>query len=168
MSNSIIAILRAIHIAFGAFWVGGVVITGFFLLPTVKATGQIGGQFAGQLMARTRLTTVLTATGGITVLAGIILYGGIWAGTGMSGPALWYAIGGAIAIVVIILGAAIGRPAGDKLGALGRTMASQGKPPTAEQNAEREMLMNRLTSIAQINAVLLIVVVVLMAIGRYV
>jgi hypothetical protein len=86
----------------------------------------------------------------------------------MSGPALWYAIGGAIAIVVIILGAAIGRPAGDKLGALGRTIASQGSPPTAAQNAERETLLNRLTSVAQLNAVLLIVVVVLMAIGRYV
>src|SRR5579862_5238797 len=129
MSNSIIAILRAIHIAFGAFWVGGLIITGFFLLPTVKATGQIGGQFAGQLMQRTRLTTVLTATGGITVLAGIILYGGIWSGTGFSGPAVWYAIGGAVAIVVIILGAAIARPTADKLGALGRTMAGQGTAP---------------------------------------
>src|SRR5579859_5352546 len=168
MSNSIIAILRAIHIAFGSFWVGGVIITGFFLLPTVKATGQIGGQFAGQLMARTRLTTVLTATGGISVLAGIILYVGIWAGTGFSGPAMWYAIGGAIAILAIVLGAAIARPTADKLGALGRTLGSQGSPPTAEQNAEREALMNRLTSIVQINAVLLIVVVVLMAIGRYV
>jgi len=168
LSNSIIAILRVIHIAFGAFWVGGVIVTGFFLLPTVKATGQIGGQFAGQLMARTRLLTMLTAAGGISVLAGIILYGGLWAGTGMSGPALWYAIGGAIAIVVIILGAAIAKPTADKLGALGRALAGQGTPPTAEQNAEREALMNRLTSVVQLNAVLLVVTVIFMAIARYV
>ncbi len=167
MSNSVIAILRAIHIAFGSFWVGGLIITGFFLLPTVKATGQIGGQFAGQLMQRTRLTTVLTAAGGISVLAGIILYGGIWARTGSSGPALWFGIGGAVAIVAIILGAAIARPTADKLGALGRLMGAQGSPPTIEQNAERAALLNRLTSIVQINAVLLVLAVIFMAVARY-
>jgi len=167
MSNSVIAILRIIHIVFGAFWVGGVITTAFFLLPTVKATGPIGGQFAGQLMARTRLPTVLTAAGGVSVLAGLILYGGIWAGTGFSGPPLYYAIGGVIAIIVLVIGAMIARPAADKLAALGRTIAGQGTPPTADQSAERERLLNRLTSSAQINAVLLVVTVAFMAVGRY-
>jgi len=167
MSNSVIAILRIIHIVVGAFWVGGVITTAFFLLPTVKATGPIGGQFAGQLMARTRLPTVLTAAGGVTVLAGLILYGGIWAGTGFSGPPLYYAIGGVIAIIVLVIGATIARPAADKLAALGRTIAGQGTPPTADQSAERERLLNRLTSSAQINAVLLVVTVAFMAVGRY-
>jgi hypothetical protein len=167
MSNSVIAILRLIHIVVGAFWVGGVITTAFFLLPTVKATGPIGGQFAGQLMARTRLPTVLTAAGGLTVLAGLILYGGVWAGTGFSGPAAYYAIGGVFAIIAIILGAAIARPAADKLVALGRTLAGQGTPPTAEQSAERERLMNRLTSTSQINAVLVVIAVAFMAVARY-
>jgi hypothetical protein len=167
MSNSVIAILRIIHIVFGTFWVGGAITTAFFLLPTVKATGPIGGQFAGQLMARTRLPTVLTAAGGITVLAGLILYGGIWAGTGFSGPPAYYAIGGVFAIIAIILGGAIARPAADKLAALGRTLTGQGTPPTADQNAEREHLMNRLTSTVQINAVLLIIAVAFMAVARY-
>ena len=168
MSNTVIAILRVIHIVFGAFWLGGAITVGFFLLPTVKATGAIGGQFAGQLMARTRLPTVITASGGIAILAGIILYGGIWAGTGFSGPAMWYAIGGLIAIVVAILAGAIVRPAADKLGALGRTRASQSSPPTAEQNAEREQLMSRMTTFTQLNAVLLVITIALMAIARYV
>lgn len=167
MSNTVIAILRIIHIVFGTFWVGGAITTAFFLLPTVKATGPIGGQFAGQLMARTRLPTVLTASGGIAVLAGLILYGGVWAGTGFTGPAAIFAIGGAIAIIAMILAGAIVRPAADKLAALGRAMAGQGSPPTAGQTAEREQLMNRLTSMTQINAVLLIITVVFMAIGRY-
>ncbi len=168
MSNTVIAILRVIHIAFGAFWLGGAITVAFFLLPTVKATGMIGGQFAGQLMARTRLPTIITAAGGIAILAGIILYGGIWAGTGFSGPAMWYAIGGLIAIVVAILAGAVVRPAADKLGTLGRTLASQGSPPTAEQNAEREQLLNRMTSFTQLNAVLLVITIALMAIARYV
>ena len=46
-SPSVIIVLRIIHIVAGAFWVGGAVTTAFFLLPTVKATGPVGGQFAG-------------------------------------------------------------------------------------------------------------------------
>src|SRR4051812_12987931 len=117
MDDALIGTLRIIHIVFGTFWVGGAITTGFFILPTVKATGPIGGQFAGQLMARTRLPTVLTAAGGITVLAGLILYWMKWAGTGFVGPAAYYAIGGAIAIIVMILGAAVARPAADRLAA---------------------------------------------------
>jgi hypothetical protein len=166
MDDALIGILRIIHIVFGAFWVGGVVTTGFFLLPTVKATGPIGGQFVGQLMARTHLPTVLTAAGGITVLAGLILYWMKWAGGGFVGPAVYYAIGGAIAIVVMVLGAAVAKPTATRLAALGQKIAGQGSPPTAEQNAERGQLMNRLTSFAQINAVLLVIAIALMAIGN--
>ena len=166
MSNTVIAILRFIHIVVGTFWVGGAVTTAFFLLPTVKATGPIGGQFAGQLMARTHLATVLTAAGGITVLAGLILYGGLWVGAGFTGPAAAYAIGGAIAIIALILGFAIARPAADKLAALGSAIAGQGSPPTADQNAERGRLMDRLTSTVQINAVLLLITVAFMAVGE--
>jgi hypothetical protein len=167
MSNSVIAILRVIHLVFGAFWVGGAITTAFFLLPTVKATGMIGGQFAGQLVARTRLPTVLSASGGLSILAGLILYGGLWAGTGFSGPAAYYAIGGLLAIIAIILGGVIVRPAAEQLAALGRTLMSQGKPPTAEQNAERERLLSRMSSFSQITAVLLVITVALMAVGRY-
>src|SRR5262245_39826986 len=167
MFDAIVWILRLIHIVFGTFWVGGAIVTAFFLLPTVKATGPIGGQFAGQLMARTRLPTVLLAAGGINVLAGLILYGGIWAGGGFAGPAMFFAIGGLIAIIVMVIGAAVARPASVKLAALGQKIAGQGSPPTAEQGAEREQLMNRLTASAQLNAVLLIVAVGFMAVARY-
>ena len=72
----------------------------------------------------------------------------------------------AIAIVVMILGGAVARPTADKLAGLGQKIAGQGSPPTAEQNAERARLMNRLTSLAQINAVLLVITVGFMAIGN--
>jgi hypothetical protein len=167
MNILIVEILRLIHIGVGVFWVGGVIITGFFLLPTIKATGAVGGQFGGQLIARTRLPTVLTAAGGITVLAGLVLYGMQWAGGGFSGPAAIFAIGGLFALVALGLGSAIAKPAGDKLGALGRAIAAQGSPPTAEQNAERGRLLDRLTSVGKLNAVLLLIAVACMAVARY-
>src|SRR5262249_25430916 len=137
MFDAIVWILRLIHIVVGAFWVGGAITTAFFILPTVQATGPIGGQFAGQVMARTRLPTVLVAAGGIAVLAGIILYVMKWAPGGFAGPAVYYAIGGVIAIIVLIIGGTVSRPAADMLSTLGQKIASQGSPPTAEQTAER-------------------------------
>jgi len=89
MSDLIIAILRVIHIGFGAFWVGGTITLGFFIFPMMKASSPGGGQFATQLMARTRLLTVLTVAGLIAIAAGIFLYRGIWAGAGFSGPPRW-------------------------------------------------------------------------------
>ena len=71
--DTLIIILRLLHLTSGAFWVGGAIVTAFFLLPTVKATGPVGGQFAGALIQRTRLPDWLTAAGIISVLSGIWL-----------------------------------------------------------------------------------------------
>ena len=108
------------------------------------------------------LTAVATAAGVIAVLSGAILYGGIWAGAGFFGPARWYAIGGHIAVVA----GAVAWPA-HKLTALVRMLVAQGSPLTAEQKAERDRLMNRVTIVTQLNAAQLIVTVTLMPIGRY-
>jgi hypothetical protein len=112
------------------------------------------------------LTAVATAAGVIAVLSGAILYGGIWAGAGFFGPARWYAIGGHIAVVAVVLAGAVAWPA-HKLTALVRMLVAQGSPLTAEQKAERDRLMNRVTIVTQLNAAQLIVTVTLMAIGRY-
>ena len=108
---------------------------------------------------------MITAAGVIAILAGTALYAGIWAGTGFSGPPRWYAMGGHVAIILLILAAAVAWPAANNLGALTRILAGQGFPATAEQNAERVGLINRLTLVTQINALLLVVTVALMAIG---
>jgi hypothetical protein len=37
MSASVIAVLRVVQIAFGAFWLGGVITVGFILVPGMRA-----------------------------------------------------------------------------------------------------------------------------------
>ena len=164
MSISVIAILRVIHIGFGAFWLGGAITVGFFLLPAMRARGAAGSLFAAQLMARTRLPAVMTAAGVIAVLAGMMLYGAIWAGTGFSGPAFWYAMGGHFATAAVLLVGVVAWPAAHKLGAL----AHQESLPTPAENAQRDRLLNRVTWVTQLSAALLVVTVSFMAIGRYV
>ena len=52
--NILMVVLRIVHIGAGILWGGGSLIMNFFFGPTVKATAQIGQQFAGHLMLRTR------------------------------------------------------------------------------------------------------------------
>lgn len=128
MSNEVIAVLRVIHIVFGTFWMGATVTLGFFLLPVVQRSDPTNGQFGEQLVARTQLVTVITAAGLITTLAGGALYGGIWAGTGFSGPPRWFAIGGYVAVAVLILAVAVKMPTAYKLRAFTRALAAQSYP----------------------------------------
>lgn len=168
-SQAVILVLRLLHIVNGAFWFGGVVVTGFFLLPTVLATPPIGGQFAGALVQRTRLPDVLIWAGVLTVLSGLLLYWDFYADASWSsfGPHIVYAIGAAFALVALALALGIAKPAATQLGALGRTIQAQDSPPTPEQSGERDAIMGRLAKIAATNGVLLAVAAICMAIGRY-
>ena len=168
MSDSVIAILRVIHIVFGAFFVGGMITVAFLFLPAIKGASETSA-FADQLMARARpLIVIYVAAGVIAIGAGHALYRTIWAGAGFSGPAFWYAMGGHIATVAVILVAALAWPAAHKLGALARVLLRQESPATAEQNTERDRLLKRLTWVTQLSAALLVVTISFMAIGRYV
>ena len=168
MSFSMIAILRAIHIAFGAFWLGGLIVAGFFLLPMTKVTGVPGDQDAVRLIVRTRLLAALTAAGVVSVLAGVLLYHCIWAGVGHIGPARWYSTGGYSAIAAIILTGGVSLPAANKLATLVRTQGGRGSsPPTPVPHDRQAQLISRLTWGTRLSAALLTVTIVLMAMGRY-
>jgi uncharacterized membrane protein len=168
-SPTVIIILRIIHIVAGAFWVGGAATTAFFLLPTVKATGPVGGQFAGALIQRTHLPEWLTAAGVLAVLSGLLLYWDFYAGLAWDGfqPQVVIGIGGLLAILSLVLGVFVSRPTAARMGAVGKAIQTQGTPPTPTQVAERDMLLARLTNFAMINAGLVVITAVCMAIGRY-
>jgi hypothetical protein len=149
--------------------VGGAVTTAYFLLPTVKATGPVGGQFAGALIQRTRLPDWLTAAGVLSVLSGLLLYWDFYAGLSWEGfePQVVIGIGGLLAILSLLLGFLVSRPTADRMVALGRSIQAQGSPPTPAQVSERDALLARLTNAAMINAGLIVITVACMAIGRY-
>lgn len=43
-------VLRFLHVFGGAFWFGASVILGFYISPTVAATGEVGQKFMGSLV----------------------------------------------------------------------------------------------------------------------
>ena len=71
----LIWLLRIIHIVAGIFWVGGTLIMTYFVGPAVGATGEAGQKVVGHLMNNLKFSQRMSAASGLTILAGLILYG---------------------------------------------------------------------------------------------
>jgi uncharacterized membrane protein len=166
-----VIILRMIHIAAGIFWVGAAFVLFLFVQPSVKDLGPDGQRFMGHLATRKRLPLVITLSGIVTVLAGLLLYwrasGGLDADWITSGPGLGFTIGAVAAIVTLALGLSITKPAVDRIGALGQEIAGRGGQPTPEQGAEMQRLQGRTVAVGRVTMVLLAIAVVTMAVARY-
>ena len=136
------AILRLIHIAAGAFWVGALDTFFFFVQPTGAALGPDGQRFTYHLIHALRFPIFLLASAATTVLAGIAL---LWSTTNGFDPGplfdasrVGYTVGGVVAILAFGIGAlyvfprtrVVERTLGAALGA--------GRPPS---DAERATLM---------------------------
>jgi uncharacterized membrane protein len=164
-------ILRVIHIGAGAFWVGAAFVLFLFVQPSVKDLGPEGQRFMGHLATRKRLPLMITLSGVVTVLAGLLLYwrasGGLDVDWITSGPGLGFTVGALAAIVTLALGLSITKPAVDRIGALGQEIASRGGQPTPEQGDEMRRLQARTVAVGRVTMVLLAIAVVAMAVARY-
>jgi uncharacterized membrane protein len=161
----VLFLLRAVHIFFGVFWIGGVLLVTLFLLPASRAAGPAGQQFLQEIMLRRKLPRHLVGSGMVTILAGIGLYArnmslthGAWArspmGVGMS-------IGAIAAILGITIGITVNAPAAKRIALAG----APGGTPLGD--AERSALMRRLQVATMVNLALLVIAVLTMATARY-
>jgi len=165
--NYLTLVLRLIHVIGGVIWVGGALSMNFFIAPTLRATGDAGKQFAGHLMTKTRITSILTGSAYATVIAGFWLYGidsqwfkSPWQS---SGPGMGFGIGAAFALIGLVTGIMNGNN-NRKLGQLGAQI--QGKP-TREQAAELGAVQKQQGWVIPVNTYALILAVILMATARY-
>jgi hypothetical protein len=166
-----VIILRVIHIGAGIFWVGAAFVLFVFIQPSARELGPPGQAFMGHLATKKRLPLAVLVSGIITVLAGLLLYWEVsdgfdpaWISTG---PGIGFTVGGAAAIVTVLLGLTITKPAIDRMGALGQKIAGGGGPPTPEQASELQRLQGRTVLVGRVSLALLTVAVVAMAIARY-
>jgi hypothetical protein len=65
--------LRIIHIVCAIVWAGGVIYLALFIVPAVKALGPDGGKFMQQLSQTNKMPVIMTFTGALTVVGGILL-----------------------------------------------------------------------------------------------
>jgi len=165
--NIIMLILRLIHIFSGVFWVGAGLMSNFFIGPAVGATAEAGQKFIQHLMSKTRVTMMLSAAGGSSVLAGILLYaidsGGFTSAWTRSGAGIGFGIGGVFGIIAFIFGIMIGR----NNAALGKIGAQIKVQPNPEQLAQIAVIRRNLSTITPINTWSLILATIFMATARY-
>ncbi len=165
--NVLIIILRLVHILAGVFWVGGAIISSFFLAPAVAATGEAGQKTMGYIIMKGRMSARITVAAILTVIAGAALYwidsGGLTSAWMRSATGVGFAIGGLFALVGLGAGAQVGIGF-TKLGRLGA--AAQGKP-SPDQLAEMQATQRRVARASSINTAALIIALICMATARY-
>lgn len=120
-------LLRLIHVVGGVFWVGSVMFTSFFLMPTLmKAGPMVAAPVSAGLQAR-RMMTWMPIVALLVILSGLRLLMIVSGGdthwfVHRTGHA--YTVSGALAIVAFIVGFTIARPAMTKAGKLAASAAS--------------------------------------------
>lgn len=169
--NSSLLLLRILHIAIGAFWVGAVVFIAAFLMPSVRAAGPASGAVMQQLM-KGKLSLWLIGAAIVTVLSGFGLYwhdsAGFQSAWLASGSARVFGLGGLLAVAGVIVGMGVSAPAARRMGELAARIQAGGRPPTPDEAAGLERLQVRLARAGVAGAVLLLLATVAMAIARYV
>lgn len=157
-----------LHVAFGIFWAGAVIVLGFFILPAVLDAGPSGGAVMAGVVKR-KMPMVLLVAGIIVVLSGLRLYmvrfSSSWLTTG---EGIVISLGALLGIAAFAMGVFIQRPTVEKIGKLAAVIGKAGGAPTAEQAAEMKALQARLRRVARLTAWHLIGASVLMASHRLV
>lgn len=164
--DPLLIVMRLLHVISGVFWAGTMIFVAFFLFPSVRDAGPEGGKVVAELTRR-RFTEIVPVIALISILSGLWLY---WRGSAgflpmymSSGTGMTYGTGGAAAILSLLIGMTVVRPSMKRAAQL----AAAGKPDDVRM-AQIQGLRARAGKGGQIVAVLLLIAVAAMAIGRYV
>jgi hypothetical protein len=167
-----VIVLRLFHILCSVFWVGGITLLTFFLLPALDATAASGAVVMKHLLNRTKLVAFLPVMGVLTVLSGFLLY---WRDTSISAGAfaksatgMAFGLGGAAGLLALIVGGAIASRSAAAMARIYADVDRSGGAPSTDQAAELGALGRRLKSGSHATWGLMLIALVAMAVARYV
>ena len=159
--------LRAVHIVAAAFWVGASLSFAFFLEPVAHSLGPAAGGFMTELTEKRRFPIVVAVTSVLAIVAGALLYwrnsSGLewdWVST-RTGTV--FTVGAVAAIVAWLVGFIVLRPGIERTSALSAAAATDGAA-----RDELAQLGRRLRTASLVNAWLIILAALAMAVARYV
>ncbi len=159
--QTMMLVLRIVHILFGLFWAGTAIALAAFVIPAARANGPTGGRLLRELMQRRRLSAALAIAAALTIVSGATMYWRI--ATDMhdawvrSRPGLVLGFGGLMALIAFALGGGVAAPTARKLEALA----------SDAPRSMLERLQSRLARVSSAIAVLLVITATCMAIARY-
>jgi uncharacterized membrane protein len=164
-------VARLLHVLAGVFWAGTMFFISRFLFPAVTDAGPAGGVVMSGLMKR-GLTAAIPIAAITAVLSGIYLL--YRASSGFddaymgSGPGMTYSIGGTAAIIALLIGGTIVRSSTEKAMKLTESAMSLPESERGAMMSEATVLRAKAVSATKIVALLILITVICMAIGRYV
>lgn len=132
-----VLLLRLVHIAAGAFWVGSVFTFFLFVQPAAVAVGPEATRFTYQLIHHRRLPAVILGSAVATVLAGIwllvITSNGLDPDLLFSESRLGYTVGGVAAILTLGIGALYVFPRTRTVERTIGRLIGEARPPTPDE-----------------------------------
>ena len=172
-ANGVMIVLRTLHIVCGALWVGSAFLFVAIIGPSAAEVGPSAGPLLEVAVKKKKVVIIIDALAGITVLAGWLM----WLKDGSDFPSygdwvtssfgLALTLGAIAASVTMFVGLfGVGRNV-ERMVDLGGEIAASGGPPTPEQQARMDALGATTKKFGQIDLVLLLIAVVLMATARY-
>jgi len=169
--NTIVPVLRLVHILGGVYWAGTMFFFVTFLEPTLRSLGPDGGKVMIRLFERGYMK-ILPIVAVVTVLAGLwllcILSAGFQPAYMRSPLGMGFSSGGVLAIIALIIGLVVMRPVGARIWAIARQLPQESNE--ASRNAlmaEMGQLRERTVLAARAIFGLLVAAVALMAVSRY-
>lgn len=164
------AVLRLLHVGLGVFWAGAVFFTTFLLMPAMLEAGPDGAKVMAGLQRRGMLV-VLPVVAIITIISGFWMYFRISGGSpdwARSRTGMALGIGGATAVLALVLGFVVMRPTQMKTGEVAAALAASPEgPERAALAATLQKLRGRMVAVSRLVAFLILITVVLMAVARY-
>ena len=165
--NTLVIVLRLVHILSGVFWVGSSVILSFYIGPAVAATAESGQKVLAHLITRAKIHVRITVAALLTLLAGGALYWidsqGFTSAWQHSGPGVGFGLGALLAL----FGLGFGMMVGKNLSLLGNLAAQLQGKPSPDQLAKIQAAQKQLAYASPISTTALILALVCMATARY-
>lgn len=164
--DTYIVLLRAAHIVAAAAWVGSSLSFAFFIEPAAERLGPSAAPFMAELVEKRKFPIAIAITSVIAIVAGALLYwhdsSGLEADWITTRTGTAFTVGAAAAIAAWLVGFFVLRPGIDRKGELVAIAASD-----PEAGTELAQLGRRLRSASLVNAWLIILAALAMAVARY-
>jgi hypothetical protein len=168
----LVTVLRLVHIFSGVYWAGSIFFFVTFLEPSLRSLGPDGGKVMIRFFERGYLK-LIPVVAILTILSGIwllwILSSGFSPDYMGSSIGMSLSTGGALAIIALLVGLTVMRPAADRIWAIARRMPTETDESVKKGlMAEMDRLRARTVVSARVVFALLIGAVAMMAVARYV
>jgi hypothetical protein len=168
--QTLILILRIVHVGLGVFWAGTVFFTNLYMFPAVQEAGPEGNKVMAAL-ARRGFLQMLPIVAILNIISGLWLYwimsGGLQPVYVHSKLGMMFAVSGVLAIVTFVIGVVVIRPSSQKAMQLAQSAATLSGPERDAAMATLAALRQRITLASRASAVLLGLTVVGMATARH-